>query len=646
MKLQEARDILGLGANEDPRPLMDGLRMERENLAGLVRGAPNETLAMRHQADLVRFDQALAAVRETLEVLGLHEPVSVDESVEELAGNAMPIEEAAEEEGSGSSFFRYAAISLIFCVAASGAGFWAYWEHQGRKMIEFETRIESLNTKGNGHIENRRWDEAAVVFLEIERLLPDSPLSRLGRERIEAGIAEEQSQFIGYWTGEARAALDSSRWDDAETAARVVFDRFPGHPDAVGVLNEIAGAKLAEARRREIAATAGMLDRGEIEAALAAATRLAAAHEGDVEIAELASRARSAFDRQQADFSRAKELFGKARARDTGAFDAEALEWMREAALLAPQDDAIKAHLEKIASYTRTIRVPEDVAELDEALANARENDRILLGPGTWQGTFVINLPIDLQGAGPGETIFECPAIAGCALTLGPEAKGARVSGITFRHLGFDAGNDRYSAALVRGGSAVFADCHFIEASGHGVAVIEGAQVEIQRCQFCGNGWNGIAATGEASEVMAIESQISENFGHGVETWKGARLTLTGCRLEGNTGNGAHIDTTAKGIRIESCEMVANREFGIVLTAAEAGHLAKNRITQNRLGGIAIRKTAAKVRLEHNEVTSNTGPGLLIDQGVPASAYQGNTVQRNGGSLIVTLADLTPNAAE
>jgi parallel beta-helix repeat protein len=286
------------------------------------------------------------------------------------------------------------------------------------------------------------------------------------------------------------------------------------------------------------------------------------------------------------------------------------------------------------------------IADLEEAIANARENDRILLGPGTWQGTFVINLPIDLQGAGPEETFIECPAIAGCALTLGPDAKGARISGITFRHLGFDAGDDRYSAALVRAGSATFADCHFIDASGHGLAVIEGAQVEIQRCQFRGNGWNGIAITGDASAATVNESQISENFGHGVETWMGGRLTLTGSRLEGNIGNGTHIDTTAAGVRIESCEIVANREFGIVLTSAHDGHLTKNRIRQNQLGGIAIRKAAAGVRADSNDVSSNAGPGLLLDQGLTAAAYQDNNVQRNGGSQILTQADLTPAPAE
>ncbi|MFU8892867.1 MAG: right-handed parallel beta-helix repeat-containing protein [Luteolibacter sp.] len=637
MTLQEAREILGLSPHQDPRPWMDGLRAERENLAAMVRDAPNEPLAMRHQDDLVRFDRALATVRETLDALGLQKLPVTPEPPDEP-----PTELEFPDKNRRSPWLRVAAVLLFLAMAAAAPGIWFYLKNEDQKAKEFEARIASLDAIGNTHVENRRWDEAAVAFHEIQRLAPERPTGRLGLARIGVGIAEEHSQFIGYWTGEARAALDSGRWDDAETAARKVLERFPDQPDAVTVLTDIAGAKRAEARREAVAAATGLLDRGEFASALAAASVLETAHPADLEISELATRARTSLERQRADQARARMLFEQARARDTGEFDAEALEWLREAALLAPQDAEIAGHLEKMASYTRTIRVPEDVADLEEALANAREKDRIVLGPGTWRGVFVINLPIELQGAGPEETIFECPAIAGCALTLGPDAKGARITGITFRHIEFDPGTDRYSAALVRGGSVVFSDCHFIQASGHGLAVIEGAQVDVRRSRFRENGWNGIAATGNGTVVNVADSQANENFGHGVEAWSGARIALTRCRLEGNTGNGAHIDTTANDIRIESCDILANREFGIVLTATADGRVSKNRVHQNQLGGIAIRRTATMTRLAENEIFSNTGPGLLLDKDLAAAAYRDNTIQRNTGREIAIQTEPAP----
>ena len=73
MKLSEARKILGLGPDEDPRPHLVEFRSARERIAELVRSAPNETLGDRYQQGLVEFDKALAAVREYLEALGLVE---------------------------------------------------------------------------------------------------------------------------------------------------------------------------------------------------------------------------------------------------------------------------------------------------------------------------------------------------------------------------------------------------------------------------------------------------------------------------------------------------------------------------------------------------------------------------------------------
>ena len=71
MTLSDARKILGLGPDEDPRPHLEEFRMARERIAAMVREAPNQTLADRYQEGLVEFDQALAAVNEYLEALGL-----------------------------------------------------------------------------------------------------------------------------------------------------------------------------------------------------------------------------------------------------------------------------------------------------------------------------------------------------------------------------------------------------------------------------------------------------------------------------------------------------------------------------------------------------------------------------------------------
>ena len=102
MTLSEARKTLGLGPDDDPRPFLNEFKEARERIAEMVRTAPNETLEVRYQKGLTDFDQALAAVREYLEALGLipksapaPEPVVAIEPAPEPAPEAFPTPEIA-----------------------------------------------------------------------------------------------------------------------------------------------------------------------------------------------------------------------------------------------------------------------------------------------------------------------------------------------------------------------------------------------------------------------------------------------------------------------------------------------------------------------------------------------------------------------
>ncbi len=639
MRLRDARQILGLGPDEDPRPLLANFRDARERIAAMVRDAPNETLAMRYQQGLVEFDQALAAVREHIEALGLGDPMMFEPDQAELPAS---IEPALSDQRSGrrSSGLLVVGIWFLVLMLGLGGGAWVYLQYEDHKHRQRVEKLASLGKQGEYLIENRRWAEATEVYQRIEVLMPGNEITRVGLRGIEAGKAEEQAQFIAYWTGEARAALEAQRWNDAEAAARQVIDRFPESVEAREVLDGLDAARHAEQRNRGIAEVEEWIDRGETDEALAAATALVSLHPGDTEVMDVLGKARLASEKAAADANRARELLVMAVDRDTGVFDGQALDWLREAAMLAPRDEEVAMHLEKMSAYSRTLRVPEDFADLATALEAARENDRILLGPGTWPGPISLNLAVDLQGAGSAETFIECPAVAGSAITVGPDAAGCRISGITFRHLGFDAGEDRYSVALVRGGQANFIDCHFIEGSGHGLAAIEGGQVDLQRCRFRDNGWNGLSATGAGSVANASECQMIGNFGHGVEVWDGAGLTMVNCGAADNSRNGVHSDTTSP-VLIEGCDFSGNREFGVVLTKGVNGILADNRIRNNLMGGMVVRKTAAGIRAERNRIMSNIGPGLILEDGLEADSYRDNSITRNSGKQTVTGVDLS-----
>ncbi len=656
----DARKILGLSLTEDPRPYLVEFKNARDHIAAMVKSAPNITLAERYQKGLSEFDEALGVIQE--EISPGTSPPSVPALIEEkiipppaktvvlgtVPAAAKPVAavttESGEEDEVPSRALSYILwFFVVFVGAAGGVGL--YVKNEQFKDEQRTIRVLFLERQGSMYIENRRWQEAANVFTEIETLAPGSEIAQRGRRSIEAGMTDEQTQFLGYWNGQSTAELEAGRLDEADAAARKVLGRFPNDKEAASLLERIAAARLTQSQNAAVATARDALNQKKWELAISTTRKILAVSPEDPDAKSILADATAAIEKAAADRAMADGLLKKARDRDQGQFDQEALEWIREASSLAPENQEIAALLEKLSGYTRTLRVPGDFATPEEALANAHDRDRIVLGADTWKGPLVINVAVELQGAGAADTRIECPPESGSAITIGPDAKGARISGISFRHESFAVGTDRFSVALVRGGKAAFVDCYFTEASGHGLAVIEGGQATVSRCSFSNNGWNGVAAIGNGSTLEVRDSESLNNFEHGIESWDGAAVILVNNRCEGNSRNGIHADNGLASATIEGNQLIANREFGIVLDSAAAGKISGNTARTNLLGGIVVRAAAKAVGVTTNEVTLNKGPGLILEKGLQPAAYASNSISKNTGEQTLTNADLSSHDA-
>jgi parallel beta-helix repeat protein len=629
MTLSEARIILGLGPEEDPCPYLREFYLVREQLAEWVRDASDADEADRCQLGLMEIDRALAAVREYLDAAG----GSATEPVPEPA--AMP------PSASGWRFLKFGVAGLSLLLLA-GAGFkWYRWRVAEQQALETMARISQLDREATEHLLNRRWPEATAAYDEISRLLPGTSTIQFGRRSIEAGMAEEQQQFAAYWNGQARAALEAGRWDDAQQAVREVLVKFPNDRDSLAMVSEIAVARTTAARQSKLDHGRESLNRKEWKTAALAAGELLATQPGDADAQTLLAEANAGAAQEAADFAKARSLFDQARARDQGQFDQQALDWLREAKSLAPEAPDIAALYEKMSAYIRTLRVPEDFPTPLEALAQARDRDRIILAEGDWKGPLFVNTAIDFQGAGPEKTRIECPAEAGCAITLGPTANGARLTGLGFRHVSQTGESERFSVGLIRGAAVDLLDCHFRTACGHGVVVIEGGAVKALRCRFIDNGWNGAAAIGAGTRLEVRDSEATGNFENGIEAWDGAAMTAINNRCEANSRNGIHADTGQAPAVIEGNQLRRNREFGLVLTRAGGGHLRDNRATGNLLGGMVIR-LAAPIPATGNQLRDNKGPGLTLELGLQPTDYRNNPLSGNTGKALLADFNFQP----
>jgi tetratricopeptide (TPR) repeat protein len=688
MTLEEARRTLGLSADEDVRNRLGEFMAARERIADMVRGAPNETLALRYQDGLIEFDKALAVLREESEKEP-HEVVrarewmaaarghaesaapKVEPTVEAPAPPAQPAsttpapvpvpvakpapapapaaspppdedDEFAEEEPAKRSVAVPIVVAFLILLLAAAGGAAFYVMHLSAERANLASRLSLLETIGAKMIEARRWPEAAAAYNEYEQLRPGTETVEVGRRSIEAGMEEEQRQFVGYWSGEANNAFELGRLEDAITAARKVLEKYPSQKEMGELLQKAEQARSTQEREELVSATASAIQKRRWDEAEFKAKQLANSFPGDPDGNTLLAEIRAGRDKEAKDRQRARQLFDAAKQRDTGTFDKSAYEWLREAAALSPDDAEIAALYQKIASYTRTIQVPGDIPKLADAIASARDRDRIVVAEGTFSGPVIVDKAITLEGAGRDKTFVEVGASESTAATFGRRAGGTRVSGITFRHRGFEAGEDRFSALLVRGAEITLSDCRAADAAGHGLAVVEAGRVIATRCLFENNGWDGVAVRGAGSRVEFTECEATSNIGHGFDLWDGGSGAIHQSIARDNSGTGIVVGTTADNVVVGNCDLRANREYGIVVANASSGRIHGNRCRENLLGGMAVRTSAARLIFENNVLEKNLGPGLALERGLDPKVFSTNTATANaGGQNVVANGDFS-----
>ncbi|MBB5350106.1 tetratricopeptide (TPR) repeat protein [Haloferula luteola] len=690
MTLEEARATLGIPAEETSEEAVKRLAEARERLAEMVRMAPTEKLGDQFQAELVSFDKALAALREDAErrrqekmagmmalvpgaVTGtvvkskregfldepsppkvvksqtISSPVSAtvptppraaeeEETFSESHGAAVvPSSEVDEDavaerevvkSGSGGRFFAWA---FLFLVIGGAGGGWLYFKQEEQRRLEVTRDMLTLERLGANLVANRRWEEATQVYLRMEELVPESEQARVGRASIEAGRREEQEQFVGYWSGASQAAFEAGRLDEALEAADKVLERYPEDAEVHALKGQIVAARREAVRSQLSTQVRAAVEKKDWEAAEAGVAELANRVPEDEMISVLAKEIAAGREQARIDHERAKELANSARLRDAGKFDPLVLEWMREAVALAPDDAEIRELYDRVASYTRTIHVPGEVATLGDALKGARAKDRIVLAAGTFEAGVVIDLPVELEGAGLEETVLESHATDAPTLTFGPGATGTVIRGLSFRSTGFDVAELRFPGVQVRGGEVEFSGCAFRDASGNGLEVIDGGLAKASKCLFENNGWDGFAARGKGSRMEALECRSMGNFAHGFEIWDGASARILKSVARENTRNGILVDSVADDLEVVGNQLRGNREYGLLLNAGAAGKVADNACRGNQLGGLLVRFAAMSVIVEGNTIENNEGSGLILEQGLRADTYESNQLRSNEG---------------
>ena len=613
MDAVQARRVLGLQSDDDWTLHEAAFIAARQRMADLVRQSPTDAMAQRYQDELMEFDRALAFFREQKHIA----PDRISKEPEKKTIDATMEVAATSPPRPRRIGWLFLSSLMIIGIALAGLYEWQRQQESQRQM-----QVAQWEADAADHLTKRRWQDALSVYQKIEVLEGNSNIAIKGRRSIEAGMVEEQEQYLGYWSGVAIAATEANQWSEASAAIAKVLEMQPRHEEMNALSEKVRTMQSAGLRQQWKDLAQAAVDQRQWVTALPWIQKMLDSEPQSETALAWKAAAELGIKTEVENKREAFELYQQAIAMDQGVYNPQLLDRIGRAKKLAPDDAAIGALYEKVASYGRTIRVPQEFSDLQKALDAARDHDRVVLEPGTYVGSFSVKAAVILEAAS-GEVILSCAAESGPALTIHKDAQGANIFRLQFHHTTLLPDAERYSTVLVTGAKVSFDGCRFYRAAGHGMAVIQGGDVSIDQCRFEENGWDGISVQDAQSQAQIRNSVFVGNIHHGIEVWNQATAVVENNRCADNCINGILIDTAAD-VVVKTNQLNGNREYGIVLRAASGGTVEGNRIAENLLGGMAIAQAAKAVVCQQNVFGKNEGAALTLGKGITASSFSNN----------------------
>lgn len=547
----------------------------------------------------------------------------------------MSAENEKPVKGSATARFAGCFAWLMLLGLLGGGGYWGYEEWQKRQSdpVVEGVAIAELKEDFEEAMDKRRLSEAEELIRQMQAAGATAKMQREARARVEEGRAEEKGQEVAFLVLNARAALEAGELAEAERFCSQIERVRSDHP----AIAEIRGAVKENRRAVKMSTMVGeveeALNQEEWAKGLEKLEVFDQAFPGEAE----GGRLRRALVKGKEDARqrriRAAELVARARALDDGQFSEEAIRLLEEAVRLEPSEGN-RALYEKMSSYGRVLKVPGDHATIMGALKVAKANDRIMLAKGIYHESLEMPAGVTLVGESMTETVIECPAKAGAVVTVSKGVKAVRLASLTLRHSGLVNDDERFSIVAVDGGEMEGNDLVLVRASGHGAAVLNGGKLRLKRCQITDSGWDGVAATGEGSEVELSEVRCEKNLHHGVDFWDGASGTVSDSVLSGNGLNGFLAIGSKKVIELRRTKSEKNREIGVVVSGGVGFAMKECEVGENLLGGVFLGQEGQGIQLVGNKVAGNGEAGVVIEKGVEILAEENNEVKGNKGRQV------------
>lgn len=277
---------------------------------------------------------------------------------------------------------------------------------------------------------------------------------------------------------------------------------------------------------------------------------------------------------------------------------------------------------------------------LKVALRNARTGSQIVLMPGHYRESVVVDKDVSIQAQGdPGQVVLE--GVGGPALTL--QAPGVVLHGFTLRAPAgetafLSAGGSAQlegcvlegaeSCADLRSGASVqFRDCR-MEGGGVGVRVGEDAQLRIQGGRLSGAASAAVRILpGGQAALQAVE--IGPGNGVGLHVEARGQAVLEGCTLRGMAAGSVEVAPEGR-VQLTRCTLAGSRYAGLLALERSHAVLEDCEVSGHACAGAHL-LAGANALLKACRVQENAGFGLsVMDRGL--ATLDGCAIKANGGA--------------
>ncbi len=264
-----------------------------------------------------------------------------------------------------------------------------------------------------------------------------------------------------------------------------------------------------------------------------------------------------------------------------------------------------------------------DHLTLKAALAEAKPGYRILVRPGLYRESVVIDKPVEIIGDGElSDVVIE----ANEEDTVLFRANMGRIANLTLRQTG---GGDWYCVDIAQG-RLDLEGCDISSQSLACVAIRGGADPRLRRNRIHDGKASGVFVY-ENGQGTLEDNDIFANANAGVAIMEGGNPTLRRNRIHDGKQGGVVVGDNGQGT-LEDNEIFANAFSGVEIRKGGNPTLRRNRIHDGKSAGVLVYKNGQGT-LEDNDIFANAYSGVEIREGGNPT-FRSNRISKNGYTAI------------